>query len=96
MKNVLNVTLRQATLAIAALLCVATIQVARIVASQPPKAATAVPPAQAALAIPKPAEATDRPYTPQPNCRGASSSRSTRPILPLSRRNEFAKPRSTT
>jgi hypothetical protein len=47
------------------LLCAATIQVARSFASQPPKAATAFPPAPAALAIPKPAEATDQPYAPQ-------------------------------
>ncbi len=71
MRNVLSVTLRQATLAMTGvLLCVATIQVARIFAAQPPKAATALPPAPAALAIPKPAEATDQPYTPQPILQG--------------------------
>jgi endo-1,4-beta-xylanase len=71
MKNLLRVTPQQATLAMAGvLLCVATIQIARLSASQPPEAAPALPPAPAALAIPKPAEATDQPYAPQPILQG--------------------------
>src|SRR5581483_5329389 len=71
MKKVFRVTLRLATLAMTGvLLSVGAIQVARIFASQLPKTAATLPPAPAALAIPKPAEATTQPYAPQPILQG--------------------------
>jgi hypothetical protein len=67
MKTVPIVTRRPVTAAVASvLLCVAAIRGAGGLAAQPPRAAPALPPAPAALAIPKPAEATDQPYAPQP------------------------------
>ena len=70
MKTVRNVTLRQATLAAAGvLLWVAVDRSAGALAAEPPRAA-ALPPAPAALAIPKPAEATDQAYAPQPILQG--------------------------
>jgi endo-1,4-beta-xylanase len=71
MKIVPSVTLLQATWALAGvLLCVAAIQRAGVLAAQAPKSAAALPPAPAALAIPKPAEATAQPYAPQPILQG--------------------------
>jgi endo-1,4-beta-xylanase len=70
MKNIPIVILRQTTWVLAGvLLFVAVIHGAGVLDAQPPKAA-ALPPAPAALAIPKPAEATDQPYAPQPILQG--------------------------
>jgi endo-1,4-beta-xylanase len=49
---------------------VAAVRVAGPLAAEPPQVAAALPPAPAALAIPKPAEATDQPYAPQPILQG--------------------------
>ena len=69
MKNVPTLRIRPALLAIPALaLFVAAIHIAEAQDAQPPKGAStppALPPAPAALAVPKPAPATDQPYEPQ-------------------------------
>lgn len=52
------------------LLCVAAIQDTGAVAVQPPQKADTLPPAPPALSIPRPAEATDQPYAPQPILQG--------------------------
>jgi hypothetical protein len=71
MKNVPSATVRQATLTMAGvLLCVAANHGAGVHAAPPPKVAPALPPAPAALGIPKPGEATDQPIAPQPILQG--------------------------
>ena len=74
MKNVPSVRMHPAITAIAvALFCVAAIPIIDAQDVQPPKTAGTqprLPPAPAALAVPKPAAATDQPYAPQPILQG--------------------------
>jgi endo-1,4-beta-xylanase len=73
MNNIPIVSLRHTTLAMAGvLLCVAPIPGTGVLSAQPPKGAAELSSAPPALGIPKPAEATGRPYAPQPILQGGT------------------------
>jgi endo-1,4-beta-xylanase len=62
--------MKNAALMLVLLGCAMTIPLAHAQDVQPPKETRPLPPASAALAIPKPAAATDQPYAPQPILQG--------------------------
>lgn len=71
MKSAFIAIMRQTTLATAGVfLCMVASDHAGVRAAPPPQKANTLPPVPVAMAIPKPAEATDQPYAPQPVLQG--------------------------